>query len=109
MSSMPTERALGCFKRLEPQHGARHPLDGSMVLFQDIIQIFHLTDDDVGAVLLILALDGRLIGCTPIDGDRVWHAVATIAGSGSAGPPARRAARGVNNISCRTIANVLHA
>src|SRR5262245_6758663 len=65
------QRALRCFKRLEPQHRARHPLDGSMVLFHDIIQIFHLPDDDVGAVRLIVALDGRVIGRTPIDRDRL--------------------------------------
>ena len=34
----PDERVLGCVKRFEPQHGPCHPLDGSMVLFHDIVQ-----------------------------------------------------------------------
>ena len=89
----PHQRGLRCFKRLEPQHGTGDPLDGSMVLFHNIIQIFHLTDDDAGAVLLIVTLDGRLVGRTPIDGDLLRYAMALDRfGSGSAGPPARRAA-----------------
>ena len=40
------QRALGRRKRLEPQHGTRDPLHPAMILFDHIIQIFHLADDD---------------------------------------------------------------
>ena len=47
-----------------------------MVLLHDIIQLFDLADFNRGAVLGIIALDGRFIGGTPVDGDRLWYAVA---------------------------------
>jgi hypothetical protein len=47
-----------------------------MILFHDIIEILDLADGDGGTVLLVVALDRRLIGRTPIDGDLLWHAVA---------------------------------
>ena len=37
-----------------------------MVLFHNIIEIVHLTDDDRGAVLRIVAADGRRIGLVSI-------------------------------------------
>ena len=40
----PDQRVLGCLKRLEPEHGAGDPLHSSVVLFDYIIQIFHLTN-----------------------------------------------------------------
>src|SRR5262249_38552497 len=53
-----------------------HPLDTSMILLHDIVEVFHLTDDDVGAVCLIVALDGGFIGVTAVDGDRLGETVA---------------------------------
>ena len=47
-----------------------------MVLFHHIIQILDLPDDDVGAVGLIVALNGGCIGLTAIDGDLLGYAVA---------------------------------
>ncbi len=72
----PDERVLGCVKRFEPQHGPCHPLHSSMILLHDIVEILDLADGDRGAVLLIVALDGRFIGRTPVDGDLLRHAVA---------------------------------
>jgi hypothetical protein len=46
-----------------------------MVLFNDIVQIFNLTNRDIGAAILVIGPDGRGIGPTPIDGDRLWDAV----------------------------------
>ena len=40
-----------------------------MVLFHDIIQIFHLTDSDVRAMCFVIALDGGCIGVTAVNGD----------------------------------------
>ena len=76
MSSIPDECPLGRVKRFEPEHGPCHPLHSSMVLFHDIIEILDLADGDRGAVLLVVALDGRFIGRTPVDGDLLRHAVA---------------------------------
>ena len=60
------EGGLPGVKRLEPQHRPRHPLHSSMVLFYNIIEILDLADFDRGAVLLVVALDGRFIGRTSL-------------------------------------------
>ena len=67
----PDECALGCLKRLESEHGTRDPFDCSMVLFYDIIQVFHLPDGDVRAVLFVIALDGGFIRVTAVNRDGV--------------------------------------
>jgi hypothetical protein len=46
-----------------------------MVLFHDIIQIFHLPDGDVRAMLFVIAFDGSFIGVTAINGDRLRDSV----------------------------------
>ena len=43
--------------------------------FDSIVEILDLADGDRGAVLLVVALDGRFIGRTPVDGDFLRHAV----------------------------------
>ena len=47
-----------------------------MALFHDIIQIFHLPDGDVRAVLFVVALDGGFIGVTAVNRDRLGDAIA---------------------------------
>ena len=47
-----------------------------MVLLNNVVEIFNLADGNRGAVLLIVALDGRFIGRTPVDGDFLRYAVA---------------------------------
>ena len=47
-----------------------------MILLHDIIQIFHLSDGDVRAVLFVIALDGGFIGITAINGDRLGEPIA---------------------------------
>ena len=44
--------------------------------FDNVIEILDLTDGNGGAVLLIVALDGRFIGRTPVDRDLLWDAMA---------------------------------
>jgi len=44
--------------------------------YNNVVAILGFTDGDGGAVLLIIALDGRFMGCTPVDGDLLLHAVA---------------------------------
>jgi hypothetical protein len=70
------EGTLGGLERFKPQHGTGHALDGSMILLDDIVEILDLADFDRGAVLRIVALDGRFIGRTPVDGDLLRHTVA---------------------------------
>ena len=40
-----------------------------MILFDNVVEILDLADGDRGAVLRVVALDGRFIGRTPINGD----------------------------------------
>src|SRR5215470_13623239 len=47
-----------------------------MVLLHNVVEIFDFTDGDRRAVLRIIALDGRFIGRTPVNGDLLRHAVA---------------------------------
>src|SRR5262249_6862111 len=47
-----------------------------MVLFHDIIQIFHLPDGDGRAVRFVIAFDGGFIGVTAVNGDRLRDSVA---------------------------------
>jgi hypothetical protein len=46
-----------------------------MILFHHIIQILHLPDDDVGPMLLVIALDSGFIGFTAINRDRLGDPV----------------------------------
>src|SRR5947209_7643391 len=48
-----------------------------MILFDNVVEILDFTDFDGGAVLGIIALDGRFIGRTPIDGDLLRHVSGT--------------------------------
>src|SRR5215475_12471257 len=47
-----------------------------MILFDNIVEILDLADGDRRAMLLVVALDSRFIGRTPVDGDFLRHAVA---------------------------------
>jgi hypothetical protein len=63
----PSYGTLGGVERLEPQHGTGEPLHAAMILFHDIMEILHLTDDDRGAVFRIIAPDGGRLGLAPIN------------------------------------------
>ena len=71
------QRALGCRKRFEPQHGTSDPFDAAVGLRYYMLQIWHLTDDDRRAMCLIVPPNGGGIGLAPIDGNRFGNAVAT--------------------------------
>jgi hypothetical protein len=45
-----------------------------MILFSDIIQMFHLADDDRGPMFRVISPDRGGIGLTPINGDRLRDA-----------------------------------
>jgi hypothetical protein len=69
------ERALGRIKRLEPEQRPRHPLYCSVILLDDIVEVFPLANHDGGAVFLVVAADSRRIGLTAVDGDLGGYAV----------------------------------
>jgi hypothetical protein len=46
-----------------------------VVLFHDIIQIFHLPDGDVRAVLFVISLDGGFIGLAAIKRDSLGDTI----------------------------------
>ena len=43
----PNSRVLCGAKRFEPQHGPCHPLHAPMILFHDVVEVFHLTDGNI--------------------------------------------------------------
>jgi len=47
-----------------------------VVLLHDIIEVFDLADCDRGPMRLVVALDGRLIGVTAVNRDRLGEAIA---------------------------------
>ena len=46
MSSIPASVAAAALKRLETQHWPYHSFDGAMVLVDDVVEVFDLTDFD---------------------------------------------------------------
>ena len=60
---------------LETQHRSRNPFDGTVILFDDVVEIFILAHQDVNTgVSLDTFNDGR-VGATLVDGDLLWHVV----------------------------------
>jgi len=70
------QRVLSRHKRLESEHRTCDPFYCSVVLLHDIVSIFDLADRDRCPKLLVVALDGALIGVTAINGDGLRHSVA---------------------------------
>jgi len=70
-----SECPLGRVERFDPEPRPCHTFYCSMVLFHDVIELFDFTNCAARAVLRIIALDGRLIGRAPVDGDLLRHAV----------------------------------
>src|SRR5438132_1188560 len=64
----PDQRVLSRRKRREPQHGPGHPLDTSMILLHDRVEIFSLPDGDGRAVCLVVTCNRGFIGVTAVDG-----------------------------------------
>jgi hypothetical protein len=62
---------LSRLKRLKPEHRTCHPLHSSMILLNNLMQRFHLTDHGSGAVLLVVALEGCCSGLAAINRDRL--------------------------------------
>src|SRR5215475_2717935 len=53
----PRNRTPRCPKRLEPEHRTSEPFHGAMILFDDIIEILGVMDEDGGLMRLVVALN----------------------------------------------------
>ena len=62
-------------KVFEVQHRTREPLDASMVLLDNVVQIFALADLDACLVVSIQLFQTRMIGSTLINVDQARFAV----------------------------------
>src|SRR5688572_18324302 len=71
----PDQRALASIERLTSQYGPGPPLHSSVILLDDIVKVCDLTDDDRGAVFLMVVTDSRCVGLAPVDGERGGDAV----------------------------------
>jgi hypothetical protein len=67
------EGGLRGVERLESSHRPGHAFYGAMVLLHNVIEILDLADLDGRPVLLIIRLDGRFVGRTPVHGDFLRH------------------------------------
>jgi hypothetical protein len=65
----------GRTKGLEPQHRPYQPLDGSMILFDDVVEVFDLADLDACLSFGIVAFDRRGIGTALVDRDLLGRTV----------------------------------
>ena len=70
-----TDYDLRRSKRLEPQHCPAKLFDGSMVLLDDVIQIFILTNLDLSAFVVIISFDASSVGATFVDIDFYWFVI----------------------------------
>ena len=66
-------------KRFKTEHWPHHSLDGTVVLFDDVIQIFDLTDFDVCLMFRVVTFERRRVGATFVNRDLLGDAVMTIA------------------------------
>jgi len=71
----PDQRGVGRCQRREAEHGTRDPFDGTMILFNHSRQVFDLPNHDVGAVCLVVAIDGGFIGVTAVNSDGLGDSV----------------------------------
>ena len=64
-------------KVFEAEHWSRQSFDASMVLFNDIVQVFTLTDFDSFLIVSVILFQARVIGPALINVDQTWFAVLT--------------------------------
>ena len=46
-----------------------------MILFNDVVEVFHLTDLDASLMILVVAFNRRLVGAALVDRDLLWGTV----------------------------------
>jgi hypothetical protein len=76
ISSIPTRVDCVTSNDLKPSIGQVTRCTPRTILLDNIIEILCLTEHNVRAVLLVVALDGGCIGLTAIDGHLLRHAMA---------------------------------
>jgi hypothetical protein len=69
------EHAVGGTERFEVEHRPSHPLNGAMVLFDDIVEVLDLTYHDRQVAAGVDRIDHRLVGTALVHRDLVWIAV----------------------------------
>jgi hypothetical protein len=69
------QHVSGRIKGFEVEHRPGHPLDGPMVLLDDVVEIFDLTHHNWRVFAGIDGIDGRLVGAALVRGDLVGSAV----------------------------------
>src|SRR4030095_10275973 len=62
-------RTPRCPKRVETEHGPRDPFDRPMVLFNEVIQIFGVPDQDSRLGRLVVPLYRCCVAPTAVDGE----------------------------------------
>ena len=62
-------------KRSESEHRLGDSFDSSVVLLNDVVEVFVLAHQDVDAGISLDAFNGRRIGAAVVDGDLLGHAV----------------------------------
>ena len=69
------EHAVGGAERFEVEHRPSHPLDGAMVLFDDVVEVFDLVHHDRHVAAGVDRIDRRLVGAALVHRDLVRLAV----------------------------------
>ena len=65
----PGERHGGGPEGFEPEHQSRLPLNGSVILLDNIVEVFDLAHLDAGLGLGVVAFDRRRVGSALVDRD----------------------------------------
>ena len=68
-------QAVGGAERFEVEHRPGYTLDGAMVLFDDVVEVFDLAHNDRHAGPGVDRIDGRLVGAALVHRDLVRIAV----------------------------------
>ena len=65
-------------ENLEAKHGADDALDGSMILFDDVVEVLHLRQFDRRTGIVPNGVDGSGVGATLVDGELVRRPSSTV-------------------------------
>lgn len=71
------KHVVGGAERFEVEHRPGHPLDGAMVLFDDVVEVFDLAHQDRHVAAGVDRIDRRLVGAALVHRDLLWLAVSS--------------------------------
>src|SRR5471032_1972297 len=69
------EHAAGAAERFEVEHWPGHPLDGAVVLLDDVVEVFDLAHHNRHVPAGVDRIDGRLVSAALVHGDLVGNTV----------------------------------